>query len=107
MKPSVFLFFFILSFTFGTLLSSCAGPKALLEHTLAKAALDAAKNAEANRYAPKLWTKAKRSYKEALKKNRQNKNKKAKIQFNEARLYAEKAERRTLIKKSKSTDTPL
>lgn len=102
MSPSsqkkFFFFFIFLVLT----ASSCAGPKPILEHSIAHRALSEAKKSEAPRRAPKLWRQSRQTYRKAMQFLKAQKNKKAKEAFIKAKNYAEKAETKALIKKSDS-----
>lgn len=90
---------FILFFSAG-----CATPKPLLEYTLARSAIEAAKNVEAVRFAPAHWHQAGEYYRTASLQYTDGKNEEARENFRLARAFAEKAENLTRLKKFKSGD---
>lgn len=88
-------------------LTGCvAGPKPYSEYSLAFVALDAAKRAEAPRYASGYWTKAESLYRQGEQAYKVNDNTAAQEYFQQARKYAEKAENATRLKKFQSGGGP-
>ena len=90
---------FILLITAG-----CATPKPLLDYTLARSAIESAKNVEAVRFAPAHWHQASEYYRTATLQYKDGKFEVAKENFNLAQAFAEKAENLTRLKKFKSGD---
>lgn len=82
------------------LLASCAAPRPYLEVALFQKALERMKQAQAQKHAPKLYYKAIESYQKARRYLMRKDNSEAKLLFKKARLYAEKAELRSIQKKS-------
>ena len=64
----------------------------LEEHTLARAAMDAAKAVESARYSPGHWHQAEEAYRKAQLYIKEHDNEKARVEFVKARISAEKAE---------------
>lgn len=78
----------------------------LEEYTLARAAYDAAKDADALRYAPSLWYNAEETYREGERAFKERRYTKAGQLFSVARESAEKAENAARIARHQSGDTP-
>ncbi len=95
----------ILLLGFLLLCSSCVGPYPIEEHTLARAAIQAAKEKNADRYAPGLWFKAEQTYKRAERQARNQEHDDAKSTFMRAKRLAERAEVTARVKKFQSGDT--
>lgn len=87
------------------MLCSCAGPKPLEDMVLAKVALDTAKEVGAPSAASGYWYKAEENYRKGLEALEGNYNYDAKEFFIEAKIYAEKAENSTRLKKFKSGES--
>ena len=87
--------------TFG---SGCAGAPPVKDFTLARTAIDAARKAGAPRYAPGFWNRAEEHYRRASILYKDRYYEEAKQLFKKARVYAEKAENSTRLKKFKSGD---
>ncbi|MCB0389951.1 MAG: DUF4398 domain-containing protein [Bdellovibrionales bacterium] len=81
---------------------SCAGPKPIEEMVLAKVALDAAKESGAVSFAAGYWYRAEENYRKGENAIKSNYNYDAKEFFVQAKIYAEKAENSTRLKKFKS-----
>ena len=81
------------------LLGACVGPAPIKDYNLAFAALSAAKNAEAPRHAPGYWSRAQKAYRSAVKQYKDREYEKALASFRQARLFAERAENFTALKK--------
>lgn len=81
---------------------SCAGPKPAEEYTLARTAMQAARAVGAPSFAPGYWAQAEESYRKGEKAYADNANYDAKDLFESARIFAEKAENSTRIKKFQS-----
>lgn len=75
------------------------------EYNLARAAVEAAKETEAARYAPGLWYKAEQAYKEAERLYKERDYGVAKSRFVEAKSFAEKAENAARIARFQSGET--
>ena len=73
-------------------LTACVTKIPVDEYTMARAAYDAAKDADAARYAPALWFNAESAYREAQKSYRERRYDIAEKLFVEAKELAEKAE---------------
>ncbi len=74
-------------------LSSCQTVQAPIEeYTLARAALDAARNVQASRHSPGYWNQADQAYRQGQERYRDHNWSKAKDEFLKARVAAEKAE---------------
>lgn len=82
--------------------AGCAGTPPINEYTYARTALEAAKRAGAPRYAPGFWSRAEESYRRAEKLYNDRYYDEALDEFENARIYAEKAENSTRLKKFKS-----
>lgn len=89
-------------FALSVTLFACATTPPLDEYTLARTALEAAREKDAARYAPSYWHRAEEAYRkgEALFKNEDYED--AEIQFREARSFAEKSENVARLQKYKS-----
>lgn len=84
--------------------SGCAGAPPVREFTLARTAIDAARKAGAPRYASGFWNRAEEHYRRASVSYKDRYYEEAKKLFKKARVYAEKAENSTRLKKFKSGD---
>ncbi|MCB9025006.1 MAG: DUF4398 domain-containing protein [Bdellovibrionaceae bacterium] len=84
------------------LLSACAGPRPLEEMVLAKVAIKAAQDVGSVSIAPGYWYKAEENYRKGLESLKGNYNYDAKEFFVQAKIYAEKAENSTRLKKFNS-----
>ena len=93
------LFVCALSFT------GCAGPRPNLEYTFAREAIEAAKEAGAQNFAPGHWAKAEQSFRSGELLFKDNVNSEAKEQFVKARRFAERAENLTRLKKFESGES--
>ena len=74
------------------LLSCQTVPAPIEEYTLARAALDAARNVQASRHSPGFWNQADQAYRQGQERYRDHNWSKAKDEFTKARIAAEKAE---------------
>ena len=81
------------------LLGACVGPAPVKDYNLAHTALAAAKKAKASRHAPGYWSRAQKAYRLAVKQYKDREYEKAKASFKKARLFAERAENFTALKK--------
>lgn len=74
-------------------LSSCQTvPAPVEEYTLARAAMDAARNVQASRHSAGYWNQAEQAYRQGQESYRDHSWEQAKIEFSKARIAAEKAE---------------
>jgi hypothetical protein len=80
----------------------CASPPPVESYTLARSALKAAKTAEAGRHAAADWYKAEEFYRKGEKAYKISDYGEAKIDFDKAKMYAERAENITRLKKFQS-----
>ena len=74
------------------LISCKTVPAPLEEYTLARAAMDAARNVQAQRHSPGYWNQADQAYRKGQEDYRDHSWSQAKEEFNKARSAAEKAE---------------
>lgn len=81
------------------LLGACVGPAPVQDYNLAYTALSAAQSAEAPRHAPAYWSRAQKAYRLAVKQYKDREYEKALASFKQARLFAERAENYTALKK--------
>lgn len=95
-------FFAMLALVFIT--SACVTSVPVDEYTLARAAYEAAKDAEALRYAPALWYNAEQAYREGQRAFKERRYGDAESNFIEARAAAEKAENAARIARHQSGD---
>lgn len=86
--------------------SSCVGPAPVDDYNLAAAALQSAKQAGASRFASGFLTKANDYYKQALVEYDNRDYKKAQVLFRQARLFAERAENVSVIKRAQTGEVP-
>jgi Domain of unknown function (DUF4398) len=77
----------------------------LEEYTLARAAYEAAKDADALRYAPALWYNAEENYREAQRAFKERNYGRAESLFEDARIAAEKAENAARIARHQAGDS--
>lgn len=92
------------AFAFLALTSACAELPPYEDYSLARTALQAARDTDAPKYAPGFWQQADDFYRQAEKSYKDNEFGKARVQFNKARAFAEKAENATRLKKFQSGD---
>jgi hypothetical protein len=74
------------------------------EYTIARAAIDGARESEAPRYAPALWYKAEQAYREGETLFRERVYPEALKRFNQARTWAEQAENTARLSRFESGD---
>ena len=86
-------------------LSGCIAPQPIEEYTLARAALNSAKESGSERLAPGLWYKAEENYRKGQKYLKDRDNESAKVGFLKAIEFAEKAENASRLKKFESGET--
>jgi hypothetical protein len=84
------------------LLTACSTVPPLDEYTLARTALEAARERDAARYAPSYWHRAEESYRKGEQHFREEEYEDADEQFRESRSFAEKAENMARLQKYKS-----
>lgn len=88
----------LLGLIFGGL-SSCAARRPIKEYVLARSAVEAARRAQAARYAPGYWSQAEEAYMLARQYFKDSRFGDAKEQLDEAKSLAEKAEYRARLKR--------
>lgn len=74
------------------------------EYNLARAAYEAARDADAPRYAPALWFNAEQAYRDGQKAYKERRYGEARDHFEDARDYAEKAENAARLARHQSGD---
>lgn len=74
------------------------------EYTIARAAMDGARDSEAPRFAPALWYKAEQAYREGETFFRERSYEQAQSRFNQARTFAEQAENAARLSRFESGD---
>lgn len=89
---------------FSSGLVSCVSVIPVDEYTIARAAMDGAKESEAPRYAPALWYKAEQAYREGETFFRERAYDAALKRFNQARVLAEQAENAARLSRFESGD---
>ncbi len=82
----------------------CASQPPISEYTIARAAIEAARDKEAARYAPGFWHKAEEFYRKGEKSFQESDFVDAKENFERARIFAEKAENATRLRLFQSGD---
>lgn len=93
MIRSSFVLFATLGFLFVSGLSGCASaPDPIKEYTITRAAIEAARTVEAARYSPGNWHQAEESYRRARILYQDHDFAEAKVEFDRARIAAERAE---------------
>ena len=92
-------------FVFPMLLVACATSPPVEDYTLARAAMDAARDADAPKYAPSLWFKAEESYRVGQLSYRDRRFATARTQFLNARDLAEQAENAARLRRFQSGET--
>lgn len=106
LKPSsLLLSAFSLALVFTTSACVTAEQVPLEDYTLARAAYEAAKDADALRYAPSLWYTAEENYREAQRAFKERRYNKADQLFEAAREAAEKAENAARIARHQAGDS--
>ena len=83
-------------------LLSCVGAPPIEEYTLARTALESARDSGASSISPGFYHKAEQLYREGIKSFQLKENDRAKKLFAKARKYAEKAENSARVKKFQS-----
>lgn len=84
--------------------SACVTSVPVEEYTLARAAYDSAKDAEALRYAPALWYNAEQAYREGQRAYKERRYSDAEADFKDARIAAEKAENAARVARHQAGD---
>lgn len=84
--------------------SACVTSFPVEDYTLARAAYESAKDAEALRYAPALWYNAEQAYREGQRAYKERRYGDAESSFKEAKVAAEKAENAARIARHQSGD---
>ncbi len=102
---SLFLSAFGLALVLSTSACVTSDQVPLEEYTLARAAYEAAKDADALRYAPSLWYTAEENYREAQRAFKERRYQKADRLFELAREAAEKAENAARIARHQAGDS--
>lgn len=77
-------------------------PPPIEDYTIARAALESARAVEAVRFSPGFWHQAEESYRKARILYREREYKAAKVEFQNAKLAAEKAENSTRLIRMKN-----
>lgn len=85
-------------------LTGCVTHVPVDEYTLARAAYESAKDADAVRYAPSLWYSAEQAYREGQRAYKDRRYEKATEAFLEAKEFAEKAENAARLARHQSGD---
>jgi len=83
------------------ILSACADKPPVEEYTLARAAVEAAQAASANKYAPGLWYQCEENYRQGEGSFKRGEFDAAKEYFYRSQTYAEKAENKARYEKRK------
>ena len=86
-------------------LIGCVAPRPIEEYTLARAAVNSARESGAERLAPGLWHKAEEHYRNGQKSFKDKDNEGAMVGFLKAIEFAEKAENASRLKKFESGET--
>lgn len=84
--------------------AGCVSMIPIDEYTIARAALDSAKESEAPRYAPALWYKAEQAYREGESLFKERKYEEALTRLTVARQLAEQAENAARVSRYESGD---
>ena len=98
-------FLFLSSLIFIALSGCVVPPTPYEEYTLARAAIQAAKDVDSARFSSGLWHRAEESFRSGEKAWKNREFGEAKKLFERATLYAERAENSTRLKKFKSGDS--
>ncbi len=83
-------------------LNGCVAPLPIEEYTLARAAVNSARESGSERLAPGLWYKAEENYRNGQKYLKDKDNESAKVNFLRSIEFAEKAENASRLKKFES-----
>ncbi len=84
------------------ILTGCVSPQPVNEYTLARTALEAARDQDAARFAPSYWHQAEEAYRAGEAQFKKSEFLKAEEQFILSREFSEKAENATRLQKFKS-----
>jgi hypothetical protein len=84
--------------------SGCVTSVPVEDYTLARAAYESARDAEALRYAPALWYNAEQAYREGQRAYKERRYSDAEQNFKDARIAAEKAENTARIARHNAGD---
>lgn len=84
--------------------SGCVTSFPIEEYALARAAVEAAKDSDAPRYAPNLWYKAEEAYQQGQREYKERSYSKARDAFIEAKYHAERAENAARLQRFQSGD---
>lgn len=105
-EPTSFLLSKVWRITFLILvaatLAACVSMPPYQEYTIAREALRAAEEADSAKYSPAYWLNAESSYRDGERAYKLNQFDKARRLFRQARLWAERAENQTRLKKFES-----
>lgn len=88
------------------LTSGCVHHIPVEEYTMARAAHEAARDADALRYAPSLWYNAEQAFREGQKAFKDRSYGSAKTSFEQAKIFAEQAENAARIARAGTGDAP-
>ncbi len=88
------------------LITACVGPAPIDEYNLAYTAMNSAKQAGATRFATGYYTKANDYYKQAQKYYKDREYEKATLAFKQAKLFAERAENYSALKRAQTGEVP-
>lgn len=107
-EPISFLFnktrLLIIPIFMAAALAACVSAPPYEEYTLAREALRAAEEADSAKYSPAYWLNAESAYRSAEQAYKLNQFGKAQTMFKQSKLWAEKAENQTRLKKFESGD---
>lgn len=87
-------------------ITACVGPAPIDDYNLAYTALNSAKKAGASRFATGFLAKANDYYKEAQKLYKDREYEKARVAFKQAKLFAERAENVSALKRAQTGEVP-
>ena len=87
------------------LLTACAAKPPISEYSLARAAMDAAREVDSARFAPSLWYEAEEAYRSALRSYQDRHFTSAQQAFDQARILAEKAENASRLARFQSGES--
>jgi hypothetical protein len=91
-----------LSVLMSGMISGCVTNIPVDEYTIARAAYEAARDADSSRFAPAIWFKAEQTYREAEKAFRERRYSVAKDLFEQAQELSEKAEELSMLARHQS-----
>lgn len=87
-----------------TLLTACTTTPPIEDYSIARTALEAARDIDSARYAPAYWHRAEEAYRKGEQQFKNQDYKGAQEQFLEAKTFAEKAENAARLQRFKSGD---